>query len=264
MSSKKLQMDQPFKVLIDIYGVITSWDFVNVLDLYLEDNMIEFLDRHWDRNQITDFVNRLRDRTVVDRQSKPELPPIVDFDGQNKYDVIQSVIDNIHWREKHKLRTFSKDILEFYHSIWTEGYNTKKLIVHVFDDVEPAFEKWTSEDLGIKIYTFASGPTRNQRLFLSSTVVGDLNKYVTNGIRSFNNYKYDSNKFKQIVSALLERHPKNILYLTDSPKKARAAIGAGFRAIVVLRPANKNYSSEELKDLQMISSLDDLDFIIAS
>ena len=259
-----MRLPQPFKILIDIWGVITSWDFRHDLNNYLVQNITDFLERNWNNDRLKDFISRLRDRTAEDRQTEPEMPAIKEQRDNNKSEVIQSVVDNIDWRKEHKIVSFKQEIGEFQQSMWSDGYRTKKLSVHVYGDVQPAFVKWTGDELGIKIYTFASGSSDSQKLFLSSTIAGDLKKYVICGFNSFHRYKDDPKRFKQIFVTLLERDPQNILYLTDEPKKAKAAIKAGLRSIVVKRPGSVEHSEKSLKDLQVINSLDQLDFIVAT
>lgn len=262
----KLRMDQPFKILIDIWGVITSWDFAHDLRCYLALNIADFLERNWNNRRLKDFVQLLRDGTTEERKTWLDMPEIAEHNPRenNLREVIQSVIDNIDYRKRCKIKNLKSNIGELEQSVWSEGYRTKRLLVHVFPDVRPAFERWTAEELSIKIYSFASGSSDHQKLFLSSTIAGDLRNYVISGINSFHRYKYDPKRYKQIFSTLLERHPKNILYLTDEPKKANAAISAGLRAVVVLRYGNSDFTDEDLRGLSAIDSLDELDFIAAN
>ncbi|XP_054166687.1 enolase-phosphatase E1-like [Oppia nitens] len=255
-----VKMKQPYKVLIDIWGVITSWTFRTDLKTYIKENLKNFLSQHWTQQLISDFVHRLRDMNAKDREIHSDLPQIEESTDDNKDTVIESVVKNIEWRKKHKLNTFDNDIQELYQTIWLDGYRNKRLKVHTFVDVMPSFQRWTDEELTIKIYTFASGPSQNQKLFLNHTTCGDVSWYVVGGINSYHKYKHDSNRFKQVFIALQES-PQNILYITDSPNKARAAIASGMRAIVVLRDGNKRYSDQELDGIQTVTSLQELDFI---
>jgi enolase-phosphatase E1 len=87
-----------------------------------------------------------------------------------------------------------------------------------------------------------------------------LSAFVANCLNSSGGYKYDPNKYKGVICALRETDPKNLLYLTDDPKKARAAIESGMKTIVVLRPGNHKYTEEDLKNLDKITSFADLEF----
>jgi enolase-phosphatase E1 len=234
-------MSQAFKILTDIWGVITSWDFRHDLQKYAINNLDKYLTQNWEQDFVQDFVKQLREQTLKDK-------------NENK-----SIVDNIEWRRVQKFESFDSQLDEFNNDIWAEGYRTKALKTHAFDDVMSVFHNWKRE-LFIKIYTFASGSPDFQKLFLSASIRGDISQYIIKGIDSRHKYKYDPKKFKAVLSSVVESIPKNMLYLTDNPKKAKAAIESGMRAVVVLRSANKQYTNEELNGLNKVSSLQEIVF----
>ena len=124
----------------------------------------------------------------------------------------------------------------------------------------PNMRKWHAEPLFIKIYTFASGPLEIQKLFLSASTEGDVSEYVTCGFDAHHSYKYDCNRFRQVVSGLSERDPKNLFYFTDSPRKGREARAAGLTVFIVRREGNKQYKQEVLDQFTVIDTFDQFDF----
>lgn len=70
-------------------------------------------------------------------------------------------------------------------------------------------------------------------------------------------------KFRQVASALREPNLKNLLYISDCPKKARNAIEAGIRALVVNREncTTGKYRPSETEGLIVVVSLVDIQFI---
>lgn len=130
----------------------------------------------------------------------------------------------------------------------------------MFDDVIPNFSKWHGDPYFIKIYTFASGPIEIQKLFLSASIQGDVSYWITSGFDAHHSYKYDTNKYRCVIASLSERDPINLFYLTDSPKKAQAAKCSGMTVFIVLRPGNRKYKQEKLKEFNTINSFDDFIF----
>lgn len=137
-----------------------------------------------------------------------------------------------------------------YLPLWSfTRYRNKSLRPPLFSDVLPCFRKWNSEPLFIKLFTFASGPSEIQKLFLqyvmyrftrlgearrerapqtvvlivfnyllvffraSASADGDISNYVTYSFDTRHSFKYDSVKYQQVVNSLGEREPKNLFYL---------------------------------------------------
>lgn len=130
----------------------------------------------------------------------------------------------------------------------------------MFPDVIPNFRKWHSDPFFIKIYTFASGPLEIQRLFLSSSIEGNVSEWITSGFDTHNRYKYETSKFRSVIASLGEREAKNLFYLTDSPKKGLAARRSGISVFLVLRPDNRQYHFDDLKSFPTINSFDEFIF----
>ena len=122
------------------------------------------------------------------------------------------------------------------------------------------FSKWTYQPFFIKIFTFATGSDEDQKLFLRSSIDGDVAEFVVTGFNSRRKYKWECNRFKQMVSILAERDSKNLFYFTDDPRKGEEAKKAGLTVFVVLREGNKYFSQEKLTNFTVINSFDQLDF----
>lgn len=72
-----------------------------------------------------------------------------------------------------------------------------------------------------------------------------------------------TDKFRQVASALREPNLKNLLYISDCPKKATNAIQAGIRALVVNREnaSTGKYRPSETEGLVVVVNLTDIQFI---
>lgn len=140
-------------------------------------------------------------------------------------------------------------------------YTKKTLKPTVFPDVIGNFKKWHSDPFYIKIYTFASGPLETQKLFLSASTEGNVSQFITSGFDAHHRFKYDTNKYRGVLSSLTEREAKNLFYMTDSPNKGRAARRTGMTVFIVKRPGNRQYNDDDLKSFPIINSFDQFEFI---
>ena len=146
--------------------------------------------------------------------------------------------------------------------MWAKSYENGKLKTHAYEEIVDVFNYWRFEEF-IKIYSYASGPVSGQRQFLRASMLGDLNRFIANCLNSSGGYKFDSDKFKTVASALREPNMKNLIYITDSPMKAKNAIQAGMRAIVVNRSKKEtgNYDPKETEGLIVVANLAEVEFI---
>lgn len=254
----KRRMERPNNILIDIYGVITSWNFKNKLIAYVKDNVFKYLSEKSKDKTVNNIIDKLREQALIERSSGVQVPAI-DEPTADQNAIAQSAAKNILWQMEHKSKSCQLQLDTLYNQMWADGYTSGNLKVHAFKDVKKSLEHWRFHQF-VKIYSYASGAREGQRLFLSSTEEGDLTPFIANYINSSGGYKYDPNKFKVVLSALREANPNNLLYLTDDPKKAKAAIEVSMRAVVVLREGNPRYSEAELKNLITIKSLEEIVF----
>jgi enolase-phosphatase E1 len=148
------------------------------------------------------------------------------------------------------------------YDLWSQSYDNGTLKTHVYDEVPDVFNYWRFEEF-VKIYSYASGPAEGQRQFLKASVKGDLNRYIANGLNASGGYKFDADKFRSVASALRESKLDNLMYITDSPKKARNAITAGLRSIVVNRTGKNEgkHSPQETQGLTVIENLSDIELV---
>lgn len=97
----------------------------------------------------------------------------------------------------------------------------------MFDDVPKVFDHWRMH-LFIKLFTYASGSREGQKLFFKSSKFGDLTPFFNNYIDSSGGAKRDSQRYLTIA-VLLREKIDNILFFTDEPEDAQAALDAGMK-----------------------------------
>lgn len=95
--------------------------------------------------------------------------------------------------------------------------------------------------------------------FLRCSQVGDLTHYVVNCLSSRGAYKNQTEMFQWTAIALRESNLQNILYISHCQEKAKSAIKAGLRTLVVNR--DNKYSSEEIQDIAVVRSLLEIQFV---
>ncbi len=109
--------------------------------------------------------------------------------------------------------------------IWQLGYASGELRGQLYPEVPRAFERWRRQRREICIYS--SGSVLAQRLLFQTTPFGDLTSYIRDFFDTRIGDKSDSESYKRIV-ALLDRAPRELLFLSDAGKEIDAARAAGF------------------------------------
>nr|XP_046913454.1 LOW QUALITY PROTEIN: enolase-phosphatase E1-like [Dermatophagoides farinae] len=259
------QIRKPNNILIDIYGVIAPWTFVNQLKTHAKENIDDYVRENWNSKLMRTIASRMWEQFKIDRKAGIKVPDIQEPNDGNKQDdrnVIDSAICCIRWMLETKYPTLKTQMEKLCTDLWSHSFETGKLKADVYPDIMDAFHYWRFEEF-IKIYSYASGPVEGQRQFLRSTSVGDLNRYIANGLNSSGGYKFDPNKYRSLCAALREPKPDNLLYITDDPRKARAAETVGIRTIVVNRTGSDTgkYDPKETQALTVVNTLADIEFI---
>lgn len=99
-----IKVAKPNNILIDIYGVITSWEFVSSLKTYARDNLAAYVRDNWRTKLVKLSVARIREQAKVDRLAGVEVPEILEDGDQNEAAVIESAVVSLQWQydQKHK------------------------------------------------------------------------------------------------------------------------------------------------------------------
>jgi methionine salvage enolase-phosphatase E1 len=159
----KLKIRRPNKILIDIYGVITSWDFVKELKSFIKNNLKDHLTRNWKDRTIVHIVDKLREQSLIDKSAGIDIP-VIEKEEPNKEVkvIIESVLANILWQIEKNHKSSEQQLNALYNQMWSEAYNSSRLKTHAFADVKTSFNNWRYHKF-IKIYSYASGPPEGQK-----------------------------------------------------------------------------------------------------
>ena len=120
--------------------------------------------------------------------------------------------------------------------IWRGGFESGELVAHVFDDVPPALEQWTSSGLDVRIYS--SGSIEAQRLFFGHTAAGDLTPHLRGHYDTTTGPKREAASYAKIA-ADMGIAPREILFVSDVGAELDAARQAGMATALAIRPGNR-------------------------
>jgi enolase-phosphatase E1 len=119
--------------------------------------------------------------------------------------------------------------------IWREGYTAGRLRSHVYPDVPPALRAWRQAGRDVRI--FSSGSVEAQRVFFTHTDAGNLLEFFRGHYDTTFGHKREQSSYQRIA-AEMKLPPDEILFLSDMVAELDAAIAAGMRSGLVVRPGN--------------------------
>lgn len=129
----------------------------------------------------------------------------------------------------------STGLKELQGRIWEEGYASGELTGAVFDDVPRAFARWHAA--GIPIGIFSSGSVLAQQWLFRRSTAGDLTRFLRWYFDTAVGPKQNPASYARIAETV-ERHPADILFVSDVAGELDAAREAGMQTIMTVRPGN--------------------------
>lgn len=120
--------------------------------------------------------------------------------------------------------------------LWKDGYDSGRLTVKLYDDVEPALERW--HQTGIKLYIYSSGSISAQKLLLGHTAGGDLNHLFSGYFDTVNaGSKTMTSSYEKILAAI-GAEGDDAFFFSDNPKEIDAAAPV-MHTVWTVRPGNE-------------------------
>jgi enolase-phosphatase E1 len=120
--------------------------------------------------------------------------------------------------------------------IWRSGFESGRIVAHVFDDVPPALAHWHDTGLDVRIYS--SGSIEAQKLFFAHTAAGDLTPCLRGHYDTTSGPKRDPDSYTAIA-ADMGLEPRRILFVSDVGAELDAARAAGMATALAVRPGNR-------------------------
>jgi enolase-phosphatase E1 len=216
-------------IVLDVEGTTTPIDFVySTLFPYARRHMESYLSSHWDDDLVRAAVD---DLVVVRRSEGDNAPPIADGSGEP---TVSATTAFAHWLMDGDRKTTALKTLQGL--IWEEGYEAGELASTLFDDVAPAFERWSRA--GIRVASYSSGSIRAQQLLYRHTTAGDLSRFVESYFDTTSGAKGDRASYERIAASL-NLEPAEVVYISDVVTELDAAAAAGLRPLLAIRPGNR-------------------------
>ncbi len=218
-------------ILLDIEGTTTPIDFVHqVLFPYVRERAKGFLTRNWVSTEVQEDLAKLSGEQAADTLQGDHPPAIK---SGPLADQIESTTAYILWLMDRDRKSTSLKSLQG--KIWEEGYLSGELKAPVFDDVVPAFARWSRQNQLICIYS--SGSVLAQRLLFSHTTAGDLTNYIFKYFDTVVGKKADVASYHRIAGEVA-LDPADLVFISDSIAELDAAHTAGLRTLLAVRPGN--------------------------
>lgn len=241
-------------IVFDIEGTTTPLSFVkDTLFPYVRNNIDSFLEKNFESADVQKSIAGLREQASKEKEEKVEGVIEIPSGDASKEDVIKAVSENVKWQMDDDRKTTELKALQGL--IWIDAYESKAVKGELFEDVGPMLKMLAEE--GIKLYVYSSGSIQAQKLLFANSSQGDLTDVFSGHFDTTTGSKTDSESYKKIATEI-GNEPKCILFLTDIPKEAEAAVAAGLRSALVIRPGNADLTDEHLQNFACIERFDEL------
>jgi enolase-phosphatase E1 len=116
--------------------------------------------------------------------------------------------------------------------VWEGGYADGSLRGDVYPDVPPALSRW--KDAGLAIAIYSSGSVLAQRLIFSTTVYGDLTRFIDRHFDTTVGAKREAASYSHIAKAM-DLPPATVLFVSDVIAELDAARDTGIQAVHCMR-----------------------------
>jgi enolase-phosphatase E1 len=215
----------PLAILTDIEGTTTSIAFVyDVLFPYAAARLDAACARTDAGPDLREALARLREEHRRDDADAAADPPPPFGDGA----------PYARWLMARDRKSTGLKLLQGL--IWDEGYAHGEIRGHVYPDVPPALAAWRRA--GRRLRIFSSGSVRAQKLLFAHTDYGDLTACFEGFHDTLTGPKQDPAAYTAIAAAFA-LPPGEILFLSDVTAELDAAVQAGCRTGLLVRPGNR-------------------------
>lgn len=212
-------------ILLDIEGTTTPIDFVHkALFPFAKGRIAKYIEKHFG-----DLVNEIAQLTSEAAEDGAYTVPVDPTEPGSISAYLEHLID---------VDRKSTPLKSIQGKIWQAGYEAGELKSVVFNDVPPAFKRWTNEGKTIAIYS--SGSLLAQQLLFRYTDHGDLTPFISHHFDTNIGHKREADSYRQIAQSLAT-DAAEILFFSDIPQELAAASEAGMQATLVVRPGNAKH-----------------------
>jgi methylthioribulose 1-phosphate dehydratase/enolase-phosphatase E1 len=220
---------RPAAIVLDIEGTVAPISYVaDVMFPYARDNVRAFLEANYDSAETRADVEAIRQQATADGQAFPAS-------SASKAEVVDAAVAWVHEAIAQDRKIGALKQLQGH--VWRAGFKTGQLTAELFRDVPDMLVEWRNE--GIKSYIYSSGSREAQRLFFEHSQAGDLRPFLCGFFDTTSGVKTEAASYTNIQLSLGVEDADQVLFATDVLAEAQAAAAAGWRAVLVSRPGNK-------------------------
>lgn len=240
-------------VIVDIEGTTTSINFVKeTLFPYVREHLKDYVEKNWEDVEFKDDLEKLKEQAKKDETDKVE--GVIVINSESPEQEKETLVKNVLWQMDNDRKTTA--LKQFQGHMWREAYKSGDVKGHIYSDVPKALESWA---LTKKIYIYSSGSIEAQKLLFANSSHGDLLPHITDHFDTEIGPKHSSSSYKSIISKLSVA-PSDVLFLTDTPTEAKAAVDAGLSSILVIRQGNSPLTVDEKSSYPTVHSFLDITF----
>lgn len=208
-------------VLLDIEGTTTPITFVkDVLFPYSVKNFKSFLEDNWGDAETMEDLKLLQ----VDYEA--EKGPFV-LDVATCVNFLSLCV------AEDRKSSYLKNIQG---RIWDKGYSSGSLKSEVYPDIMDFFLRANGRNIKIAIYS--SGSRNAQKLLFKYSNLGDLRDHISCYFDTSVGLKQHPSSYTDIVKSLGVDKASEIMFITDILAEGQAAVSAGMRSMLAVRPGN--------------------------
>jgi enolase-phosphatase E1 len=224
-------------LVLDIEGTTTPIAFVyDVLFPFARAHFVEYLREQLFADEVRDAIARLRLEWSEDRE-RGEAPP--EWPGAGPDPDLGPIVAYLEWLMDHDRKSPALKWLQG--QVWERGYRAGALEGEVFDDVGPAFERWSGS--GIEIAIYSSGSELAQRRLFGTTPEGDLTRFISWFFDTAIGPKTAADSYRRIAE-VMRRPPERLLFVSDTAAELDAARAAGLQVALCVRPRTRHLAPD--------------------
>ncbi|XP_074603991.1 enolase-phosphatase E1-like [Brevipalpus obovatus] len=242
-SSPKSNSDsvaKPEAIVFDLQGILRCDDLdTEVFIPYIRSNTKDYLKQYWSDPEIIQIVQNLRTQSIDIhyRRDRDDCPVVEDEEddetnADNFESCLCSLLQFLEWQMTNKQETV--DARKLHKKMILEGLDTREITIPVYEDVQPALNKWTKK-FKIKVFVLGSLEEIFMDKVLARTKAGNLHNWLSGFLDSSFGQLTDSKTFSNVIAALNTK-PTKILFITNSGKVAKAAEKCGLSVMLIERP----------------------------
>ncbi|EMP30375.1 Enolase-phosphatase E1 [Chelonia mydas] len=242
-------------ILLDIEGTTTPITYVkDTLFPYIRDNVKEYLRMHWEEEECQQDISLLRKQAEEDSNLDGFVPiPLETGNGEDEVEqVIQAVVDNVHWQMSLDRKTTALKQLQGH--MWRAAYTTGHMKGEYPAPI-PGSDIALSRMLGscLHLYSVAGKCCHSDAVAFYTPTAQLFDGHFDTKI----GHKVESESYRRIASSI-GCSTNNVLFLTDVTREANAAEEADMHVAVVVRPGNAGLTDDEKSYYSLITSFNEL------